>query len=124
MWGFDRLTCMNYSPQQIAQLRDNFHAMRGTRQAGAKEEKEWTPVLLDTDNPTQGLQQDPEAPPPNHFDPFQEGDHYVLEQHPWVDFGLPELVFRFVLRSQHIFFFGLLRGSCLRYGLRAYLDIS
>jgi hypothetical protein len=132
--GFDRLARMNYSPQQIAQLRDNFHAMRGTRQARAEArmeaEEEWFPVLFNNDNPVQVLQQ-PEAPPaPDGLEPIAGEEPYVLDRYPRVKFGLgvflgalfgiAGLVFMFMPRSDTTLFGGLFLGGCLHYGISAY----
>jgi hypothetical protein len=136
--GFDRLARMNYSPQQIAQLRDNFHAMRGTAQARGDErmeaEEEWFPVLFNNDDPLLRLPQGPVVPPPNDLEPVQEEEPYVLDQYPWLKFGLgvflgtvfgiPGLVFMFMPRNDHIFFLGLFLGACIRYAMQAYFDGS
>lgn len=58
--GFDRLSRMNYSQEQIAEIRNSFHAMRGTSNATQDErldaEEEWFPVIFNQENPLDALQ--------------------------------------------------------------------
>lgn len=50
--GFDRLTRMNYSPEQIAEIRRSFHTMQGdsnsSPEAQIEAEEEWFPVIFNT----------------------------------------------------------------------------
>jgi hypothetical protein len=136
--GFDRLARMNYSPQQIAQLREDFHAMRmttqGTAEARMEAEEEWFPVIFNDDNPIQGLRPRQAPPPLDGLEPVQEEQPYALDRYPWLKFGLgvflgtlfglAALVFMFMPRSDRMFFIGLFLGTCLHYGIRAYLNDS
>lgn len=48
--GFDRLTRMNYTPEQIAEIRRSFHTMQGSlnasHEAQLEAEEEWFPVIF------------------------------------------------------------------------------
>lgn len=48
--GFDRLARMNYTPEQIAEIRRNFHTMQGSLnsspEAQIEAEEEWFPVIF------------------------------------------------------------------------------
>lgn len=50
--GFDRLTRMNYTPEQIAEIRRSFHTMQGSLNASPEAqieaEEEWFPVIFNT----------------------------------------------------------------------------
>jgi hypothetical protein len=53
--GFDRLARMNYSPDQIAEVRRDFHATHGSARASPEEqietEEEWFPIIFNNDKP-------------------------------------------------------------------------
>ncbi|OHT13672.1 hypothetical protein TRFO_16105 [Tritrichomonas foetus] len=53
--GFDRLQRMNYTSEQIAEIRQNFHQMHGTVNDPAESrldaEDEWFPVIFNQENP-------------------------------------------------------------------------
>lgn len=53
--GFDRLTRMNFTAEQIRQIRANFHQMNGSAGQSAEErldlEEEWFPVIFNQENP-------------------------------------------------------------------------
>ena len=58
--GFDRLSRMDYSREQIADIRNNFHRLQGTLGASMEErmgaEEEWFPVIFNHENPLDDLQ--------------------------------------------------------------------
>ena len=58
--GFDRLTRMNYTPDQISEIRHQFHFMRGglneTHEQQLDAEEEWLPVIFNSENPLETLQ--------------------------------------------------------------------
>ncbi|EAX91993.1 hypothetical protein TVAG_001630 [Trichomonas vaginalis G3] len=58
--GFDRLTRMNYTPEQIQEIRLSFHTMRGglndTDDQKYEAEEEWLPVIFNSDNPLEAFQ--------------------------------------------------------------------
>ena len=58
--GFDRLSRMNYTAEQIAELRQNFHVMHGTlnatQEARMDAEEEWFPIIFNDENPMPTLQ--------------------------------------------------------------------
>ncbi|EAX85836.1 hypothetical protein TVAG_132450 [Trichomonas vaginalis G3] len=53
--GFDRLTRMNYTQEQIEEIRQHFHEMRGGLDDADEQkyeaEEEWLPVIFNCDNP-------------------------------------------------------------------------
>ncbi|KAH0789445.1 DUF2407 C-terminal domain-containing protein [Histomonas meleagridis] len=57
--GFDRLSRMSYSQEQIAEIRNNFHRLHGTSDASPEErievEEEWFPVIFNHENPLEDL---------------------------------------------------------------------
>lgn len=58
--GFDRLSRMNYTPEQIAEIRHQFHHMRGGLNESHDEqldaEEEWLPVIFNSENPLETFQ--------------------------------------------------------------------
>ena len=57
--GFDRLLRMNYSQNEISDLRHRFHSMHGTLDASGDArlelEEEWFPVIFNQENPLEDL---------------------------------------------------------------------
>lgn len=57
--GFDRLLRMNYSQNEISDLRHRFHSMHGTLDATGDArlelEEEWFPVIFNQENPLEDL---------------------------------------------------------------------
>ena len=57
--GLDRLQRMNYTQEQIDEIRRNFHQMRGTTNESAEArmnaEEEWFPVIFNQENPLDAL---------------------------------------------------------------------
>jgi hypothetical protein len=133
--GFDRLLRMNYAPAQIAQLRDNFHVMRGTvnapRQAQIDAEEEWFPVIFAGENAVQNLQPPPPADPNAPLLQNQaEEAPYMVDRYPWAKlvlgiflgtvFGIGSIIFMLMPRSDSIFFMGLFLGTCVNFLIKWY----
>jgi hypothetical protein len=134
--GFDRLSRMNYTPAEIAQLRDNFHTMQGTtqanREAQIETEEEWFPVIFNNENPVQNLQLpvavNATVPP----DQMEEEVPYTLDQYPWIKlmlgvflgtfFGVSAVIFMLMPRSDRTFFMGLFLGVGFNLLIKWYLD--
>ena len=58
--GFDRLRRMDFNPQQIEEIRSQFHTIRGTlnesEEQKIEEEDEWFPVIFNSENPLESFQ--------------------------------------------------------------------
>jgi hypothetical protein len=147
--GFDRLRRMNYSPEKIAELRHNFHSMRGSLSARADErieaEEEWFPVIFNHENPLQNLGFPPPTRPPPQQQPADahplvqapEEDapqEFALTSSPWLMFlfgvlfgavfGIGSLIFILIAASNGPFLLGLFVGTCAHYGARYYLGME
>lgn len=106
--GFDRLSRMNYTPEQIRLIRTNFHLMNGSTGLSQEEridlEEEWFPVIFNQDNPIDilnvnlngngdaGINNQEETLDGNNDDAFNDLPSWV---HLLVGFGLGS-VFGFV----------------------------
>ena len=57
--GFDRLTRMNYSQEQISNIRERFHQNQGTSNLSREEqldiEEEWFPTIFNQENPLEAF---------------------------------------------------------------------
>lgn len=64
--GFDRLERMNYTPQQIQEIRHQFHTMRGSLNDSIENkynaEEEWLPVIFNSENPLELFRAEMERP--------------------------------------------------------------
>ena len=92
--GFDRLQNMNYSPEQIAEIRNNFHSMNNTlnspHDAQIDLEEEWFPTIFNQENPLDLLNMNIRPTPRHHHrHPPQNASpdiNFQGEQPPWIDF--------------------------------------
>jgi hypothetical protein len=136
--GFDRLSRMNYTPEQILEIRQNFHllhhSMDDTLDVQLDAEEEWLPAIFNHENPLQDLQLPAPAGPPhpavnpiannNEDDAAHPQDDGMLMDFPWLKFvfgaiigsflGATALVFLLVAQDVP-FTFGLLGGICGHY---------
>jgi hypothetical protein len=147
--GFDRLIRMNYSAEQIAELRHNFHSMRGSLTAAPDDrieaEEEWFPVIFNHENPLQNLGFLPPArPPPQEpvadlHPPVPAGEEagppeIALLNSPWFMFlfglaigalfGIGSLVFLLMAACNGPFLLGQFLGACAHYAARYYLGME
>jgi hypothetical protein len=141
--GFDRLSRMNYSASQIAELRQNFHVLHGTvlssQEAQLDAEEEWFPVIFNHENPLQDLQLPQPAghpPVPNPLianEDEDQGDR-TLENFPLLKFicglviglmfGIGSLVFLLISLHDGPFLLGLFGGTCGHYALKYYFEMD
>jgi hypothetical protein len=144
--GFDRLARMNYTPEQIAELRRNFHVLHGTtdgtRDAQLDAEEEWCPVIFNHENPLQDLQLPaPAGRRQRNANPLvnNEGEEEelavgqgerTLDNFPSLKFvcgmvmglifGVGSLVFLLIALQDGPFMLGLFSGTCAHYALKYY----
>lgn len=85
--GFDRLKRMNYTEEQIANIRAHFHLMIGDENMPEDQkneaEEEWLPAIFNTENPLQAFEAiDAERPVQTQNIPREHGHNiHVSENH-------------------------------------------
>lgn len=76
--GFDRLTRMNYSEEQIQDIRHHFHEMRGGQNESEDQkyeaEEEWLPVIFNCENPLDAFEALDTERPARRRDPVPTHD--------------------------------------------------
>jgi hypothetical protein len=148
--GFDRLARMNYTPDQIARIREGFHVMHGTGDATQEErieaEEEWFPVLFNHEVPLQDLAplrelfglRDRIRPPVNQneregIEDIPPEDEFNLQSR-WIRalfgflvggiFGIGSLIFLLVSLNDIWFLMGLFLGTMLHYSVRYWMGMD
>jgi hypothetical protein len=141
--GFDRLSRMDYTPEQILEIRQNFHILHGTMEETHEDrldaEEEWFPVLFNQDNPLQDLLPRRARRPRRNVNPIANNreeelpgqpEERALDNFPWLKFicglimglifGVGSLVFLLIAMQDGPFMFGLFWGACGHYALKYY----
>jgi hypothetical protein len=144
--GFERLARMGYAPEQIADVRRDFHATHGSARAPPDEqieiEEEWLPVIFNGENPLQALRppraEEPLAPRAD-ADAGPDADagtdpEDALVRSPWLKFafglvvgaifGIGSVIFVVVSSQDGAFLLGLVLGICARFFMQYELDLS
>jgi hypothetical protein len=130
--GFDRLARMNYSPDQIAEVRRDFHVTHGSTHAAPDDqiemEEEWFPVIFNNENPLQMLRPPPppraenpiaanaEAPPPEDDDAFTQSPlvRFTFGLIVGAIFGVGSVIFVVWSSQDGVFLLGLGFGIATR----------
>jgi hypothetical protein len=141
--GFDRLTRMNYSPEQIEEIRHQFHRMRGglneTRDQQIDAEEEWLPVIFNSENPLETFQTADAERPIQTQNQAHHGrnnyDTFHFEQNSfWINFSIAFILgvlfgplsalYLFVSLRDKAGIFGIIVGIGVHYLLSKVFNIS
>ena len=126
--GFDRLSRMNYTPEQIAEIRRQFHESMGTADqteaARIETEEEWFPTIFNQENPLDMLgtgRLQLFTGDIGDITEFNEQESFWIQMIFGVImgaiFGFVSLILILVYLDNRGLIMGLLAGVCLHYGV-------
>jgi len=133
--GFDRLQRMNYTPQQIAEIRCQFHLLRGSASENEEDrieaEDEWFPVIFNSENPLESLQATlpaVQAPMPriemHQNDQESTWTTFIIAFVLGIIFGPASFLFLLVALQDRPGIFGILFGIIVHYFLQKTFNLS